>query len=165
MSSRLGLWFAVAVTVIACGLTAPSIGPSAPTSLPTVQKSSTPAPTRAAAATPRFDPDATDRIGVVVRGTLGTAICLVLKPSEDSPEMPSGGMGQFEVRLPDSYDFVPNDPKDTSWNRTFRILDSSGAVVAESGEKVEILADIPRSWGSICMVGQPLTALVIRRVS
>lgn len=133
-------------------------------SMPTVQASSTPAPTRAAAATPRFDPAATNRLGVVVRGTLGTALCLVLKASDDSPEKPLGGMGQFEVRLANGYEFVPDDPSDRSWSRDFRILDSAGKVVAKSGEKVEILADIPRSWGSFCMVGQPLTALFIRRV-
>jgi hypothetical protein len=89
----------------------------------------------------------------------------VLKPSEDSPEKPLGSMGQFEVRLPEGYELVPDDPNDSRWSRTFKILDSGHDIVARSGGEVEVFADIPSSGGvRPAWSWQPLDALSIWRV-
>ena len=151
-----------AASLSGCSTVVPSLASSAAPQTSTIRPTA-PASTRAVpTATPRFDPAATDRIGVVVRGVLSTAGCIVLDPTEDSPNVPLGGLGTFEVHLPAGYEFVPDSPNEPTWGGEFQIRERSGEVVARSGQAVEIFADIPASWGSTCMAGQPLDALFIR---
>jgi hypothetical protein len=67
---------------------------------------------------------------------------------------PRASLELYELRLPDGYDAIGPAP--------ISIVDSNGHVIATVGDNIEVVGELPSSYGTFCMIGPVLQATEIR---
>jgi hypothetical protein len=94
---------------------------------------------------------------------MGPEGCVGLEPLPSSPTHPIRGHDSYELWLPEGYRYTVED-NDYEVFGPFSVFGPDGELFADENDVIEAVGEMPTSWGSFCMFGQPLHATEVRFV-